>query len=275
MGECQYCHKDAGWFKSKHSECEETYKSGLCQIESILKNSFNQREDFFLHKNEIDKIAKESFINKVNLDTLYIESLDKAVKNFLNDGIIDKYEEKIIARFIQFTQLPQATLNKTHALDKVVQSRIIEDILRGNPIKPAITVSGNFPFILSKNETLIWLYRNVILHEQKIKKEYIGRSNGLNIRIARGVYYRIGGFKGSPVETSYMKTIGTGCVCLTDKNLYFSAPEKSIKISYSHILSIESYSNGTLIQKDGRNNNCIFLEGVDSWFLHNVISNLK
>ncbi len=275
MGECQYCHKDAGWFKSKHSECEETYKSGLCQIESILKNSFNQREDFFLHKNEIDKIAKESFINKVNLDTLYIESLDKAVKNFLNDGIIDKYEEKIIARFIQFTQLPQTTLNKTHALDKVVQSRIIEDILRGNPIKPAITVSGNFPFILSKNETLIWLYRNVILHEQKIKKEYIGRSNGLNIRIARGVYYRIGGFKGSPVETSYMKTIGTGCVCLTDKNLYFSAPEKSIKISYSHILSIESYSNGTLIQKDGRNNNCIFLEGVDSWFLHNVISNLK
>lgn len=275
MGECQYCHKDAGWFKSKHSECEETYKSGLCQIESILKNSFNQREDFFLHKNEIDKIAKESFINKVNLDTIYIESLDKAVKNFLNDGIIDKYEEKIIARFIQFTQLPQATLNKTHALDKVVQSRIIEDILRGNPIKPAITVSGNFPFILSKNETLIWLYRNVILHEQKIKKEYIGRSNGLNIRIARGVYYRIGGFKGSPVETSYMKTIGTGCVCLTDKNLYFSAPEKSIKISYSHILSIESYSNGTLIQKDGRNNNCIFLEGVDSWFLHNVISNLK
>jgi hypothetical protein len=46
----------------------------------------------------------------------------------------------------------------------------------------------------------------------------------------KGVYYRTGGFKGHPVETTIMQRIGMGSVCLTDKNLYFASPEKSLKI---------------------------------------------
>ena len=91
----------------------------------------------------------------------------------------------------------------------------------------------------------------------------------------KGVYYRTGGFKGHPVETTIMQRIGVGSVCLTDKNLYFSSPEKSLKIPYSKILSIDSYSNGIGLQKDGANDKPMFLEGINCWFTYNVIANLK
>lgn len=275
MGVCKYCHKDAGWFSSKHSVCEERNHQGRNEIKAIIRNCFDSKEDFFLHKRQIDNIVVSSFIDQDTLTIIYRELLDEAVTRFLNDGIIDKNEETCIARFIQFTGMPQSTLNTTHALDKVVQSRIIQDILQGNPIKQAITVAGDFPFMLVKKETLIWLYRNVTLHEQKTKREYVGRSRGLNIRVAKGVYYRTGGFKGSPIETNYMQKIGVGSVCLTDKNLYFSSMEKSLKVPYDKIISIESYSNGIGIQKDGANSKPILLEGVSSWFAYNVIANYR
>ena len=63
--------------------------------------------------------------------------------------------------------------------------------------------------------------------------------------------------------------------CLTTKHIYFSSPEKSIKIPYDKILSVETYSNGVGLQKDGANDKPIFLEGMDAWFSYNVISNLK
>lgn len=251
MGVCKYCHQDAGWFSSKHSLCEEKNHQGRNEIKAIIRKSFDSKEDFFLHKRQIDNIIVTSFIDQDTLAIIYRELLDEAVTRFLNDGIIDKQEEACIARFIQFTGMPQSTLNTTHALDNVVQSRIIQDILQGNPIKQVITVAGDFPFMLAKNETLIWLYRNVTLHEQKTKREYVGRSRGLNIRVAKGVYYRTGGFKGSPIETNYMQKIGVGSVCFTDKNLYFSSMEKSLKVPYEKIISIESYSNGIGIQKMG------------------------
>lgn len=275
MGVCKYCQQDTGWFSSKHSLCEEKNHQGRNEIKAIIRKSFDSKEDFFLHKRQIDNIIVTSFIDQDTLAIIYRELLDEAVTRFLNDGIIDKQEEACIARFIQFTGMPQSALNTTHALDNVVQSRIIQDILQGNPIKQVITVAGNFPFMLAKNETLIWLYRNVTLHEQKTKREYVGRSRGLNIRVAKGVYYKTGGFKGSPIETNYMQKIGVGSVCFTDKNLYFSSMEKSLKVPYEKLISIESYSNAIGIQKDGTNSKPIFLEGVSSWFCYNVISNLK
>lgn len=91
----------------------------------------------------------------------------------------------------------------------------------------------------------------------------------------KGVYYRVGGFKGHPIETSFMQKIGVGSVCFTDKNIYFSSPEKSLKIPYSKIITVESYPNGIELQKGGVNDKPLFLEGIDSWFAYNVIASYK
>lgn len=275
MGKCRYCQQEAGFLRYKHAQCQQKFEQGKAEIVQILQNCFSTKTDFFLKKNDIQQIAQKSFIDTNTLNEIYCSALDKAVDSYLCDNIISPNEEQTIARFIQYCGLPQQQLNAHNALDKVVQSKIIEDLLAGRKPSPRIIISGPLPVLLTHNEILLWLFRNISLHEQKNRKEYIGRSQGMSFRIAKGVYYRTGRHKSIPVETSYMQRISTGSVCLTDRNLYYASPEKSLKIPYSKILSLEPYANGIGIQKDGTNSRPIFLENINSWFVYNVIANIK
>lgn len=275
MGKCKYCGQDAGFFHSKHDECQRKFNQGLESIKQIVGICFANKEDFYLKEREINAIVQNSYIDSHALQQVYCTAFDDAIDNYLNDGVIDTQENQIVARFMQFTGLPQSVLNTHQSLEKVVQSKVLQDILQGNVPTPNITISGDFPFLLGKGEHLIWLFRNITLYQQKVQREYVGRSRGVSVRVMKGVYYRTGGFKGRPVETTVMQRIGTGSVCLTDKNLYFASSEKSLKMPFSKILSIESYSNGIGLQKDGASDKPMFLEGINSWFIYNVISNLK
>ena len=275
MGKCKYCGQDAGFFHSKHEECEKKFNQGLASIKQIVSTCFTNKEDFYLKDREIKNIVESSHIDNTALQQIYCSVFDDAIDNYLNDGVIDTQENRTVARFMQFTGLPQAVLNANQSLEKVVQSKVLQEILQGVAPTPKLTINGDFPFLLGKEEHLVWLFRNITLHQQKVQREFVGRSRGMSFRVMKGVYYRTGGFKGHPVETTVMQRIGIGSVCLTDKNLYFASPEKSLKVPYTKILSIESYSNGIGIQKDGANDKPMFLEGINSWFTYNVIANLK
>ena len=240
-----------------------------------MAECFRTKEDFYLHRDELAAICRDSYVTPEECGSLYCSALDSAITRYLDDGIIQPDEERAVARFVQFTGLPQQTLNSNRSLERVVQSKVLQEILQGRVPAPCITISGNFPFLLAKNENLIWLFRNVTLQMQKVRREMVGRSRGMSFRVCRGVYYRTGGFRGTPVETTYMDRVGTGSVCLTDRHLYFHSPEKALKIPFSKIIALDAYSNGLHVQKEGAREKPMFFEGLDSWFCYNVISNLK
>ena len=275
MGACKYCKKDAGWFSNSHDECEKIHNNGVAELKSCICSCFQRCEDFYLYQSKIKEIIAKSYIQEEELKEIYINSIDSAMEQYLNDGVISSREKSAVARFIQFTGYTTAELNRNGAIEKMLQCEVLVQLLNGQQPTPQITVAGSLPFMLEKNESLIWVFRNVTLHQQKIRREYQGRNRGFNIRVCKGIYYRTGGFKGTPGETTYMDRIGVGMACLTTKHIYFSSPEKSIKIPYDKILSVETYSNGVGLQKDGANDKPIFLEGMDAWFSYNVISNLK
>lgn len=275
MGKCKYCGQDAGFFHNKHTECEQRHLNGIARIKSIMATCFQYKEDFYCHQNEIQTIRRDAFVSDDICRNIYCESFDAAIEQYLDDGIINQNEELLVARFIQFTELPQQVLNTNKSLEKVIQSKVLRELLNNQIPAPRITISGSFPFILNKNEHLLWLFRDVTLQMQKVRRETVGRTRGVSVRVCKGVYYRTGGFRGHPIETTYMQRIGTGCACLTDKNLYFHCSEKTLKIPFSKILSLDPYSNGLGVQKDGANDNPMFFENLNSWFCYNVISNLK
>ncbi len=219
-------------------------------------------------------MALNAKVSQNALQQTFLNVFDDAVESYLNDGSIDDSEKRAIARFIQYSGMSQAALNANKSLEKVLQAEVIQDILNGRKPQPKITIQGDFPFLLGKSETMLWLFRNVTMYEQKVKREYVGRSRGMSFRIMKGVYYRTGGFKGHPIESTYMHKVGVGSVCMTDKHIYFSSPEKSVKIPYSKIISLDPYSDGIGLQKDGASSKPIIFQGVNSWFCQNVISNL-
>ena len=74
---------------------------------------------------------------------------------------------------MQFTGLPQQVLNANKSLEKVVQSKVLQELLNGQVPSPRITISGSFPFMLNKNEHMLWLFRDVTLQMQKVRRETV------------------------------------------------------------------------------------------------------
>lgn len=275
MGECRFCHKDAGFLKKEHDECRRKYEDACNSIQRAIEQCFATKIDFYSKSGEVNAALSRGMVSAEARDKLYVACLDRAVESYLGDSVIDDSEYKMITRFVQFSGMRQEDINVNHSLDKVVQSQVLNEILNGKVPTQRFFIAGGLPFMLTRDEIPVWVFRNVTLHEQKTIKQTVGMHSGFNIRVARGVYYRTGGFKGTPVETTSMQKVGVGMVCLTTKNLYFSSPERSLKIPYNKIISINTYSNGIDLQKDGAREKPLFLEGIDAWFSYNVIANLR
>lgn len=71
MGKCKYCGQDAGFFHSKHAECEQRHLSGVARINSILAGCFQHKEDFYLQQGEIQRLCLESYISDQDVSSIY------------------------------------------------------------------------------------------------------------------------------------------------------------------------------------------------------------
>ena len=111
--------------------------------------------------------------------------------------------------------------------------------------------------------------------QEKVKREMVGSHSGFSFRVMKGVTYRTGGFRGHPVETSYMENMGIGKLCVTNKHIIFMGRERSIKVPYSKIIGINPYSDGMEVQRDGNNVKRLAFQGFDCSFVLNVLSLLN
>lgn len=48
----------------------------------------------------------------------FVDVLDDVIEKYLEDNIINDAEKQSVARFIQFSQIPQAILNQHHSIEK-------------------------------------------------------------------------------------------------------------------------------------------------------------
>jgi hypothetical protein len=70
------------------------------------------------------------------------------------------------------------------------------------------------------------------------------------IKIMKGVYYRVGSIKTSPVKSEELKLIKLGDLYLTNKRIIFVGNSKNSTIHINKILSFTPYSDGLTIEKE-------------------------
>lgn len=206
-----------------------------------------------------------------NIEDAYLYVLNKAATNFLKDGFLSDDEQQKIDDYVSYLALPINNLPaqyQSSEISKLEQVSILKEIQRG--IVPHTNLSA--PIILGKKEVILWTYNGVSLYQEKITKEWVGRSGGFSFRVMKGVYYRTGGMKGHPVEHSSMEFNGTGSLYVTNKNLIFYSQMKSVKIPFNKIVGITPYSDGIEVHKDGANVKRMTMEGFDPWFIMNLLS---
>lgn len=273
MSKCKYCGEDAGFLKFKHQECENKYKVGVDKVKTEIINVFN--ETGFLAKLEryIAESIEHSFMTRQESRELLINGWTNAVENYLLDGLLDESEEKRLVEFQNKFNLSKEELNEKEAFSKTVKAAALRDLMNGI-IPVRFYIADGLPIILQKNERIIWAFYGCDYLEDKIKRQYVGSSQGVSIKIAKGLYYRTSTFKGNAVEYTQRVKIDKGIVVVTDKNIYFSGSSKSVRMPYGKIVSFIPFNDGFGILKDTANAKPqIFVTG-DGWFSYNLVMNI-
>jgi hypothetical protein len=114
----------------------------------------------------------------------------------------------------------------------------------------------------------------VLYYEEVVRRSYVGRYQGVSVRVVRGVYYRMGGFRGQPVETAQLERIDEGQVAITNNHIYFAGSIKNFRIPYAKIVTFVPYSDGIGICRDATNARSQIFKTAEGWFIYNLVANL-
>lgn len=273
MGDCTYCGKPAGFLRGKHAECETQFNRGTQKIVFEVIRAIKETSDFEKLSNIIPNIEKSAFIPSGNRKQYLIKGWEDSVEQFLDDGLLDKQEEERLVKFKNHFKLSSGDLDRHGALTKTVKAAILRDVLDG-VVPERMSLDGKLPINFQKNEQLVWAFQNSKYLEDKTRRTYVGGSQGASIRVMKGVYYRVGSFKGHAVDEIERVHVDTGWVAVTTKNIYFAGPQKSVRLPYPKIVSFEPFSNGIGVIRDAATAKPqIFITG-DGWFTYNLVTNL-
>lgn len=242
-------------------------------LRGIMVEYFTDQLDLYTAHDRCKKVLVRFPMDRSFVEDAYLYVLNKAATNYLKNGMLTNDEERKVNEYVNLLSLPINNLPTTYQesdICKLGQVAILKNIQQG-----VIPHSNVFvPIMLGKNESILWTFNGVQLYQEKVTKEWVGRSRGMSFRVMKGVYYRVGGSKGHQVEHSTMEIQGCGSLYVTNKNLVFYSQMKSVKIPFSKIVGITPYTNGIEVHKDGVNQKRIIMEGFDPWFIMNLLSNI-
>jgi hypothetical protein len=273
VSDCIFCGKPAGFFHNKHHECAEKYESGRRQITHLIFDSPSSMDSIGSTASQVIQIASRSFISEPERKDLSLAAWSLAVDNALDHGVLSEEVEKRLVQLKEGLSLSSADLTRTDAWDRMVKSAVLRDLMTG-VIPHRMTVDGNLRFSFQKSEKIVWVFEEVDYLEDKTRRQYVGRSRGVSVRVMKGVYYHIGGFKGHAIDRTERVHVDTGLVAVTTKQIYFAGAKKAFRIPYAKIVSFEPFTNGLGIMRDGVSAKPQIFVTHDGWFSYNLVTNL-
>jgi len=281
MANCKYCGKPVGFLRSKHPECEQQYllnsrikQEGIEKIVKSVESAIQSDGNLVDLEKTVTEIEMFSGVSSAERKDYLVKGWEKAVEQFLDDGMIDVSEEKRLINFTDHFSLPQEILDGNGAWTKIVKAAVLRDILNGI-IPQRVNIEASIPVNLQKNESIVWAFPRSAYLEDKTRRQFVGGSQGLSFKVAKGVYFRTGAFKGRSVESTERVRSDVGMVVVTNKHIYFSGSVKSFRIPYSKIVSFEPFNDGIGVMRDAANAKAqIFVTG-DGWFIYNLVTGLS
>lgn len=281
MGKCKFCGKPTRFFRRTHAECDSQYqaqveaiRTGTNRIVERTANAINGAHSFAALALEIDVIERSYFVSTAIRKSLLINGWERAVDECMEDGLLNEDAERRLISFLEYFDISSADLAGSTAMMKYLKAGVLRRIL-GGVLPPSEPFGYRLPINLQRGEHVIWVFPDSRYLEDKTRRQYVGGSHGVSVKIMSGVYYRVGAFKGHAVEHIERVHIDTGWVVVTNRNIYFAGPRKSLRLPYSKIVSIEPFSDGIGVTRDSLTARPqVFLTG-DGWFTYNLVINLS
>ena len=273
MGKCVFCGKDAGLLRNSHKECEVRHSDGerkmiegatSAALDTSLLDGFSA---------QLSTIAASSFISQDETKALLVKAFGAGIERSLGDDILTQDEESALTSYRDHFHLTQGDLDVDGAYTRLVKAALLRDVMNGD-IRSRVNFEGDLPFNFQRSEQLVWLFQQVPYYEPRTRTTYSGGYSGVSVKVAKGLYWRTGGFRGNPVKHTEMTQIDTGLVGVTNKHVYFTGTVKSFRIKYEKIVSFSPFSDGIAIQRDAASAKPQVFKTGDGWFTYNLLTNL-
>lgn len=251
---------------------ENNYNSEACS--AVSKELEKELVAKIINMSSLDDI--EESLKKLDSvsyrEQLLLKSLDSALLHIC--GYLEVSSD--VEQYIDSIELKYLLSDKMQGLGNYVEyikMLIVQDILKG-VLPKRVSISQN-PINMQINEVPIFVFTNTVYYEETSVKTYLGASSGFSVRVCKGVYYRVGAFKGEPLITTSLKPKYGGSLVFTNLNIYFYSTEKTFKFPYSKILSYVPSEDAIGIQLDRANAKTVYIKNIDGRFAFNLVTNIK
>ena len=115
------------------------------------------------------------------------------------------------------------------------------------------------PLILKAGEHA-YLSVPATLARMTTRTHYAGRSSGFSFPIGHtGIRYRVGSFRGEPVQQQSLTKLDSGTFVLTYKRLAYVGRTKSTSVALDNVMHFEIYNDALSVAREGKENPDFYL----------------
>jgi hypothetical protein len=241
-------------------------------------------------------LQQDYYLRSEEIRPIVAAAMSKAVEQFLEDGLLTEEEEKLL-RDIQGAS--RITLDYVDAEELVsicakygFSRWDYAGLLRDNFFKPKESLEMRrkvgktmaemtdfgppFAFRLAADEFLGDIQDSIAYCRAGATRQYLGRGQGLSVRLGRGVYHRVGIFRGQPIEQTELLCVDMGRFAYSNRALYFWGKKERIRIPFGDILSHEAGYDSITFWRDRTNAkpDVFSADAGFGWYIANVIANV-
>lgn len=212
-------------------------------IEAVRQAFVTAVADLHLDAKEVAVLRAEVAQHQLTADEVReigMHVLHDVSQRVKQDVVVTDGEVALMQQIVQLTQVPSNQLGDIMAT-LYVQRKMYE-VSQGR-LSPIQVMGVN----LLAGEQAYWNEPVTLIEERVVRREMVGRSQGVNIRIMRGVSYRIGGSRGQTMPVYGDVPIATGELILTNQRVLFKGDKKSIALLWRDVIGIDPYTNAITI----------------------------
>ncbi len=214
----------------------------------------------------INNLAEEYNIEEEDFKKVNSAAYDAAFKAIISDGVITEQEELDIIETQQTLMVTDQQIPKQLAVLRKHQE--LRNIQKG--ILPS---ANSFGLILKGDEQVHFRARANLLEERVISRKYQGGSSGVNIRVAKGVSFKVGQQKGRSVSEKGIITVDEGDFYVTSKRLIYKGGKKNFSLTFAQLVGYEVFKGGIDISANKGNTKMLkFTETFDPDMLELLIN---
>jgi hypothetical protein len=272
MGICTLCGDNAGWFKSEHKECRAANTARAADLRALAARGNSPSVDLLTLAGKAQELAKAGHLTDEQVRNEVQAGYAAAVADALADSMLTEDEENRLDAFQKALAVPfdfetQMRIVKAGTIRDLTEGKVPERLKVSNPEE-----LGRFN--IKNDEQFVWIFPGATLLQERRHRTYEGVSSGMSVRVARGVYYRVGAFKGQPIDTTSIEETDSGGLVVTSERLIFAGHTRSVVLPLKKIATFQPFDDGIGVAKEGINSKLVFFRTGDGWFTYNLMKNL-